>query len=86
MGTCWVEANCPEHGFERFQIKIATAFNIHSYEIRPKYRTKPRPELKEVSCLLVGRYVTPKQIENYLTQYFKDIGIYGNIIRTRLFL
>jgi len=80
--SLWIEANCPYHGFERYRIKIIKKFNLRSDEITPRYRSRPNPG--DLSCLLVGRDVTTQDIERYITDYFRQIGVWGTIIRMRL--
>jgi len=81
MGLLWIEAKCDEHGFERFTIKIIKKFNMPSDEIAPRYRSRPKPG--ELSCLLVGRDVTAREIERYINDYFREKGLWGSIIRMR---
>lgn len=57
-----IELRCPVHGFERFTIKVIRKFNMPSNEIKPRFRSKPKPE---ISCLLVGRNVSERDIQNY---------------------
>lgn len=82
LATLWVEMMCPEHGLERFKIKIVKKFNIKADSIMPKYRT--RPEAGGLGCLLVGRGVSNKEIEAYLIRYFRQKGLMEAILRMKL--
>jgi len=72
---------CPEHGLERFQIKIVKKFNVKSDTITPKFRN--RPTVGDLSCLLVGRGVSNKEIEKYLTSYLRKKGLIETILRMK---
>lgn len=82
LTSIWVEMKCPQHGLERFQIKIVKKFNIKTDIIVPKFRN--RPTKGDLSHLLVGRSVTNKQIEKYLFDYFREKGLMEAILRIRL--
>jgi len=73
---------CPQHGLERFKIKIVRKFNMKPYKIVPKFRS--RPITGDLSCLLVGRSVSNKEIEGYLIEYFRRKGLMEAIVRTQL--
>jgi hypothetical protein len=81
MGLLWIEAKCNQHGFERFKIKIVKKFNMPSDGITPRYRSRPKPG--ELSCLLVGRDVSNREIEEYITDYLRERGMWESIIRMR---
>lgn len=82
LASIWVEMACPQHGLERFQIKIVKRFNIKPNIIVPKYRN--RPTKGDLSHVLVGRSVTNKQVEKYLLDYFREKGSIEAILRIRL--
>lgn len=82
MASLWVELKCPEHGLERFKIKIVKRFNIKSDTIMPKFRSKPTAD--DLSCLLVGRNVSNKEIQDYLADYFRQKGLWEAILRIQL--
>ena len=82
MASLWVEMKCPEHGLERFKIKIVRKFNMKPEEIIPKYRR--RPTVGDLGCLLVGRNVSDRKIENYLAEYFRRRGIMELILKMKL--
>lgn len=42
LASILIEMKCPQHGLERFTIKVIKRFNIASDEITPKLRIKPR--------------------------------------------
>jgi len=73
---------CPEHGLERFKIKIITRFNMKPDTIMPKFRS--RPTVDDLSCLLVGRSVSYEDIEHYLARYFEEKGLMEKILRMKL--
>lgn len=77
MAALWVEFRCPEHGLERFRIKIIKKHNVNTRLISPKFRTRPRYEL---SGLIVGRNVNYSEAKDYLVQYFKQVGLLSNVI------
>ena len=82
MASLWVEMKCPQHGLERFKIKIVRKFNMKPEEIIPKYRR--RPTVGDLGCLLVGRNVSNRKIENYLAEYFRRRGIMELILKMKL--
>ena len=77
-----VEFNCPEHGLERFRIKIVKRFNMNPNTILPRFRT--RPKAGEIKFLAVGRDVTDAEIERYFVSYFRDRGVWDQVLRMRL--
>jgi hypothetical protein len=77
----WVEIKCPEHGLERFKIKVIKKYNINPEIIQPKYRTRPK---YEISGLVVGRNVNNTEIRDYLIQYFKDSGLIERVLSIKL--
>ena len=82
LASLWVELKCSEHGLERFRIKIIKKFNMKPDLIVPKFRSRPTPG--DLSCLMVGRNVSNKEIEKYLTDYFRQKGLIKAILRMRL--
>jgi len=81
MTSLWVEFKCPEHGLERFKIKVIKKYNVNPELIMPKFRTRPKYEL---SSLVVGRNVDTRQIEDYVIHYFKEVGLMDRILSMRL--
>lgn len=77
-----VEFKCPEHGLERFRIKIIKRFNMNPNTILPRFRT--RPKAGEIKFLAVGRNVTNTEIERYFVNYFREKGLWDQILRMRL--
>jgi len=73
---------CPQHGFERFRVKLIKRFNIASDEIKPKLRTKPTRG--EIGRLYVGRNVSHDEAKNYLIDYFREKGMLKEIVRIRM--
>lgn len=82
LPSLWVEYQCPEHGLERFRIKIIRKFNMKPDIIVPKFRS--RPKSGDLSCLLVGRNVSNREVKNYLAGYFRQLGLIEAILRMRL--
>lgn len=76
----WVEMTCPEHGLERFKIKVITKYNVSKELIEPKYRTKPKHEL---SGIIVGKSVGHQEVRDYLEAYFREAGIMEKILSMR---
>lgn len=81
MPNLWIELKCPEHGLERFKIKVVKKYNVNPETIMPKYRTRPR---YEISSIVVGRNVSHTEIKDYLVQYFKDSGLIDQVVRIKL--
>jgi len=76
-----VEFACPEHGLERFTVKIVKRFNIPPNKISPKFRKKPKPEL---SCIIVGRNVKEIEIRNFFENYLRESGLWERVINLRI--
>jgi hypothetical protein len=77
MRALLVEIICPDHGLERFRIKVKRKFNMPKNSIILKFRSKPH---KEVSCILVGRNVTRKEIEKFVLEYLQKDWMYNNLV------
>jgi len=73
---------CPEHGLERFRIKIVKRFNMTPNTITPEFRS--RRKASGLSRLLVGRDVGDHEIENYLIKYFRERGLWKSILKMKL--
>lgn len=73
LASLLVEFRCPEHGFERYRIKIVKRFNMDPDTMVPKYRTRPKPG--EIKFLAVGRNVSNNEIERYFVDYFRERGV-----------
>jgi len=82
LASLWVEMKCPEHGLERFRIKIVKRFNMNPSTIMPKYRS--RRKASGLSRLLVGRDVSSQEIEDYLIKYFREKGLWKSILKMKL--
>ena len=76
-----VEMSCPEHGFERFKIKVIKKYNVNKELIEPKFRTKPRHELAGV---IVGKDVNQYEVRRYLVEYFREAGMMDKILSMRM--
>jgi hypothetical protein len=79
--SLWIEYRCPEHGLERFKIKVIKKYNVNPELIAPKFRTRPKYEL---SSVVVGRNVKERAIEDYLVQYFQHTGLIDKVVSMRL--
>lgn len=75
---------CPDHGLERFRVKVIKRFNIASNQIIPKFRVKPIKG--ELNLLYIGRSVSIKETENYLIDYFREKGMLEKIVRMKMSL
>ena len=70
-----IEINCPDHGMERYKVKIIKKYNIRHEEIVPKFRTRPRYEL---SGIVIGKNITYETARAYLENYLtRSIGTYS---------
>lgn len=76
-----IELRCPDHGFERFTIKIVRRFNMPSDTIKPFLRSRPKPEISRV---WVGRNVNDEEIQSYLIDYFREKGLWERVITFKL--
>ena len=76
----WVEMNCPEHGLERFKIKVIKKYNVNKELIEPKFRTKPKHELAGV---VVGKSVGHQEVRDYLEAYFREAGMMDKVLSMR---
>lgn len=72
---------CPNHGLERFRVKVVKRYNMVADEIKPKIRSRPKPG---ISCLYVGRNIDKEEALNYLIGYFRTQGIWENILKMRI--
>lgn len=84
MTSIIVEIKCPEHGLERFKVKIIKRFNIASNQIIPKFRVKPVKG--ELSLIYIGRSVSAKETKKYLVNYFREKGMLEKIVQMRMSL
>jgi hypothetical protein len=80
MAKVYIELHCPEHGLERFKIKIIKKYNINPKLIQPKFRTKPKYEL---SSIIIGRNVRYTDVKDYLINYLKEKGEMERILSIR---
>ncbi|MBS7615699.1 hypothetical protein KEJ45_00655 [Candidatus Bathyarchaeota archaeon] len=81
MTSIWIELKCPDHGLERFKVRIIKKYNIKPDEITPKFRTRPKYEL---SSIVVGRNVQYNQLTDYLVRYFEETGLKDRVLSIRL--
>lgn len=78
MFSFTIEINCPEHGFERFRIKVVKRFNIDSHAI--KLRLRSRPKTGGISCIYVGRDVSEEEIKKFLIEHLREKGIWDSVL------
>ena len=81
MATFQVELRCPEHGLERFNIKVIKKYNVNPELIAPKYRTRPRHEM---SGIIVGRKVSHTEMQDFMMQYFRETGMIDRLVALKL--
>ena len=77
MHAVFVEMMCPNHGFERFKIKVIRKYNIKKNEIIFKFRSRP---VREISCLIIGREVNESEVRNQVQEYFRRKGLWENVV------
>jgi len=82
VASLLVEFRCPEHGLERFRIKIIKRFNMNPDTMLPSFRT--RPKAGDIKFLAVGRNVTDTDIERYFAQYFRERGLWNQIVHMKI--
>lgn len=76
-----VEATCPEHGMERYKIKIIKKYNIKPEKIMPKYRTRPRHEL---SGVVIGKNISYETARDYVLRYLNESAQRNMVMSIRL--
>jgi hypothetical protein len=76
-----VELVCPQHGLERFIIKVTRRFNISPNEMTSKFRTKPKPGL---SGIIIGRNVNEKEAQKLLENYLREKGMWERVVSIKL--
>jgi len=81
MATFQVELKCPEHGLERFKIKVIKKYNVDPELITAKYRTRPK---REISGIIVGRNVSHTEIRDFMMQYFRETGMIDTLVALKL--
>ena len=81
MESVCVELRCPEHGLERYKIKVIKKYNVTPTLIKPRFRTRPKHEL---SGIIIGRNVKHNEIRDYLVDYFNETGLMERILSIRM--
>jgi len=76
-----VEATCPEHGMERYKIKIIKKYNINPEKIMPKYRTRPHHEL---SGVVIGKNITYETARDYVLRYLNESAQQNTVMSIKL--
>jgi hypothetical protein len=80
MKALLVVMQCPEHGLERFKIKVITKYNVDPNMIMLKFRKKPK---SGVSSIVVGRNVEIREVRDFLVNYFQDAGLMEKVLSIR---
>lgn len=73
-----IEMDCPEHGFERFRIKVVKKFNIESRAIKLIYRS--RPKTGGISRVYVGRDVEEEEVKEFLIEHLRERGVWNTVL------
>ena len=81
MASLMIEINCPEHGIERYKIKIIKKYNVDSEKIVPKFRTRPKYEL---SSVVIGRNISYEMAREYVLHYLNESALLSSIMSIRL--
>jgi hypothetical protein len=81
MTNFQVELRCPEHGLERFNIKVIKKYNVSPETIAPKFRTRPK---REMSGIIVGRKVSTSEMQDFMIQYFRQTGMIDKVVGLKL--
>lgn len=76
-----IEVNCPDHGLERYKVKIIKKYNIRNEEIKPKFRTRPHYEL---SGIVIGRNISYETAKEYLERYLNQSAELHSVMSIRL--
>ena len=76
-----VEATCPEHGMERYKIRIIKKYNIKPEKIMPRYRTRPHHEL---SGVVIGKNITFETARDYVLRYLNESAQQNTVMTIRL--
>jgi hypothetical protein len=76
-----IEATCPEHGMERYKIKIIKKYNISPEKIMPKYRTRPKHEL---SGVVIGKNISLETARDYVVRYLNESAQRNMVMSIRL--
>jgi len=82
MASILVELKCPQHGFERFRVKIVRKFNMASNKIMP--RTISKPTEGELNLIYIGRNVNYEDVKKYLINYLDQKGMLEKIVRIQM--
>ena len=81
MASLLIEADCADHGMERYKVKIIRKYNIKHEEIIPRFRTRPRHEL---SGIFIGRNISYETAKEYLEHYLNQSKDFQSIISIKL--
>ncbi|MDI6846508.1 MAG: hypothetical protein QMD23_00010 [Candidatus Bathyarchaeia archaeon] len=80
MEALLVVMQCPEHGLERFKVKVVRKFNVNPETIMPQFRTKPK---KGLCSIVIGRNVEHTEVRDFLLNYFKEAGLMEKVLSIR---
>jgi len=84
MSAVVVELICPEHGFERFKIKVIRKYNIPKRSIAVKVKNRPFPG--EIDSLIIGRAVSDRDVQEYLRNYLYEVGLWSRVVAIKIIL
>ena len=82
MQAILVEMNHPKYGFERFKIKIIQRYAMKRNKIEPRNLSK-RPQCV-LGGLYVGANVSSKEIENYVTNFYRERNLLVHITTMKI--
>lgn len=71
----------PQHGLERFRIKVIKKYNLVANTIQPKV---PSRSGSGISCLYIGRNVSEEEVKNYLINYFREKNLLEAITKMKM--
>jgi len=77
----WIEMQHPQHGLERFRIKVIKKYNLAANTIQPKILSRSS---SGINCLYVGRNVSEEEVKNYLVNYFREKNLLEAITKMKM--
>jgi hypothetical protein len=73
-----VEVNHPTYGLERYKIRVVRRFNVPNDTLQPVLQRRVASE--QLSCVVVGRGVSEREIMEYITEHFKKTGMWERVL------
>jgi len=77
-----VEVNHPTYGLERYKIRVVRRFNVPNDTLQPVLQRRVASE--QLSCLVVGRGVSEREIMEYITEHFKRTGMWERVLLLKM--